>query len=454
MNIGETGSILSVTELTQSIKNSLELQYRFIHIQGEVSNLRTPYSGHSYFTLKDTSAQIRAVLFKNQKKFLQSPLKEGQKIICHGRLSVYMVRGEYQIIVDTIDLAGLGSLQVQFEKLKRTLAEEGLFDQQRKKRIPPFPDHIIVITSSTGAAVHDFLKIAAKRNFWGKISILPVAVQGRQSSSEIAAALRELDDIIDADIAVVLRGGGSLEDLWSFNEEQTARAISQTDTPVVTGIGHETDYTIADMCADLHTHTPTAAAEAIVPDAGVIAEKVLHYKKALLENMTHTIEEHEEAVHGLRRVMGNLDLFLANHSLKLDYRFSSLLNAGRRKIEASCLRLENVSKKLHHQAPLNTISIQRQKLETLQRELPAKLGRLLEKKEEHLARQAALLDSVSPLSILARGYAIVQKNEGDRQQNSVISAADQVKEGEIVDIRLHRGKLQCEVIQKEEDGAL
>lgn len=453
MNIRETGNILSVTELTQSIKKSLELQYRFIHIQGEVSNLRTPYSGHSYFTLKDSSAQIRAVLFKNQKKFLQSPLKEGQNIICHGRLSVYMVRGEYQIIVDTIDLAGRGSLQVQFEKLKRALAEEGLFDQQRKKKIPAFPDHIVLITSSTGAAVHDFLKIAAKRNFWGRVSILPVAVQGRQSSSEIAAAFGEIDNIIDADIAVVLRGGGSLEDLWSFNEEQTARAISQAIIPVVTGIGHETDYTIADMCADLHTHTPTAAAEAIVPDAGLIAERVCHYKKALLENMTHTIEEHEEAVHGLRRVMGNLDLFLANHALKLDYRFSSLLNAGRRKIEASFVRFENVTKKLHHHAPLNKISIQKQKLETVQRELPAKLYRILEKKEEHLARQAALLDSVSPLSVLARGYAIVQKDEGEAGQKTVISDAEQVENGDIVGIRLHRGALQCEVIRKEEDGA-
>ncbi|WP_457576291.1 exodeoxyribonuclease VII large subunit, partial [Desulfomarina sp.] len=272
--ISETGSptVLTVTELTSSIKTLLEGEYRFIRIKGEVSNLRVPFSGHSYFSLKDSHSQIRAVLFKNQKRFVSHSLEDGQQIICFGRISVYEPRGDYQIIIDSIEHLGTGHLQIEFEKLKTRLASEGLFSHDIKKKIPTLPFKIIIISSPTGAALQDFLKIYSSRNFPACLQILPVRVQGEQAAKEIASAIESANRIKDADILILCRGGGSIEDLWAFNEELTARAIYRSKIPVVTGIGHETDFTIADFCADLRCPTPTGAATAILPDGGELCK--------------------------------------------------------------------------------------------------------------------------------------------------------------------------------------
>lgn len=454
MNYTDTVSILSVSELTKSIKSSLELQYRFIHVQGEISSLRIPYSGHIYFTLKDSGSQIKAVLFKGQQKFLAGKVREGRSVICHGRLSVYEPRGEYQIIVDTMDFAGIGNLQIKFEKLKRMLSAEGLFRSDNKISIPAFPDHIVLITSPTGAAVRDFLKIASMRKFWGKISVIPVAVQGKNSSAEIAEAIKMACCSTDADILVVLRGGGSLEDLWSFNEEQTARAIHEATLPVVTGIGHDTDITIADLCADLHTHTPTAAAEAIIADSRTLSKTFCNYKQFIAEKMQRRLGMHEEKVVNLRRIIGNLDLFLMNNHLKLDYRTFSLSNCIREKIARLTAEFENTSHRLRNQAPHRKIAYQEEKAAHLRRQLSIEMHRIIERKEEKLARQAALLDSVSPLSILSRGYSIVSKEEEPAGLRSIITSSEQVETGSRINVHLHHGELQCEVLGKKRGSRL
>ncbi len=448
MNYADTINILTVSELTQSIKSSLELQYRFIHIQGEISNLRIPYSGHMYFTLKDRDAQIKAVLFKGQQRYLPGKIKEGQSIICHGKLSVYEPRGEYQIIVDTMDFTGTGDLQIQFEKLKRRLSAEGLFQSDIKIAIPAFPDHIALVTSPTGAAVRDFLKIASMRKFWGKISIIPAAVQGKNASAEIAAAIEMACCSTDADVLVLLRGGGSLEDLWSFNEERTAQAIHEATLPVVTGIGHDTDITIADLCADLHTHTPTAAAEAIIADSGALSKVFSNYKQFLMEKMQRRLGENEEKISNLRRIIGNLDLFLANYHLKLDYQTISLSNCVQRKISHLTAKLENTADRLRNQAPLQKITHQEQKLLHLRHQLSARIHRTIERKEESFIGQAALLDSVSPLSILSRGYSIVSKEEVPAGGKMIITRSDQVERGAVINVHLHQGELECEVLNK------
>ena len=450
MEYSKNSGVLSVSQLTQSIKTSLELQYRFIHIQGEISNLRIPYSGHIYFTLKDKNAQIRAVMFKGQTKYLLQQLEDGQSVVCHGRLSVYEPRGEYQIIVDTVDFAGAGNLQIQFEKLKRDLSNEGLFSAEIKRSLPPFPEHIVLITSPTGAAVHDFLKVVEKRGFWGKISIMPVAVQGKKASQEISDAIDTVCSSLDADIVVLLRGGGSLEDLWPFNEERTARAIYGATLPIVTGVGHETDYTIADMCADVHAHTPTAAAEAIITDSGLLRENFMMYKHSLTGSIRKTITNHEESVYYLRKSMGNLDLYFANFTLRLDYKISSMMNSARSFIESSSANLQNVTKKLLHQAPLNKITIQELKLKHLRGDLSNAFATILKQNEERLGRQAALLDSVSPLSILARGYLIVRKVDDATGEKEIVSNDDQVRKGDMVDVVLHKGELECEVVGKKD----
>jgi exodeoxyribonuclease VII large subunit len=451
----DTINVLSVTEFTQFLKSSLELQFRFVHIQGEVSNLRIPYSGHMYFTLKDSTAQIKAVLFKGQQRYLPSKIKEGQSIICHGKISVYEPRGEYQIIVDTIDFTGTGDLRVQFEKLKRSLSDEGFFRIENKVEIPAFPEHIVLITSPTGAAVRDFLKIALKRKFWGNISILPVAVQGRNASFEIAQAINTACLEIEADIVVLLRGGGSLEDLWAFNEERTARAIHESRIPIVTGIGHDTDITIADMCADLHTHTPTAAAEAIIPDRTALQHVFKNYRRGLADIMQQRLGAGSEKIRSLRRIIGNLDLFLANYSLKLDYRTTSLTNIVQRKLSSLNARYENAIDRLHNQAPLHRLSLQEQKLGHLRHRLAANLQRAIERKENNFSRLVALLDSVSPLSVLARGYSIVSKREEKLSGGTIIiTRSDQVEKGTIVHVQLHQGGLECEVLVKKNGAQL
>lgn len=450
MKYEKNSGVLSVTELTHSIKTSLELQYRFVHIQGEISNLRVPYSGHIYFTLKDSAAQIRAVMFKGQTKYLLKELADGQEIICHGRLSVYEPRGEYQIIVDTVDFAGAGNLQIQFEKLKRVLAEEGLFNRETKKPLPPFPEHIVIITSPTGAAIHDFLKVTRQRHFWGKISVFPVVVQGDKASEEISLAIEKVCSSVSADLIVLLRGGGSLEDLWPFNEERTARAIHAASIPVVTGIGHDTDYTIADMCADVHAHTPTAAAEISTADSKMLREHFQIQRKSLVRSIEKKIADYDDTVLALRRVMGNLALYLSNHTLKLDYAFFSLVNSARSLITSSSASLNNSLEKLLHQAPLNKITIQEMKLAHLRTELTDAQVNILRRNEEKLGKQAALLDSVSPLAVLARGYAIVSTTGTETGKKEVISSSSQVEKGDRVNIRLHRGSLECQVIKKKD----
>ncbi len=452
MSYSTNPNIWSVTELTHSIKSSLELQYRFIHIRGEISNLRIPYSGHIYFTLKDSGAQIRAVLFKGQQKFLATPLKEGKSIICHGRLSVYEARGEYQIIVDTVDFAGAGELQLQFEQLKKKLADQGFFLQENKRKIISFPEHIVLITSPTGAAIHDFLKICSTRKFWGTISILPVSVQGKNAAAEIADAIHIATTMKNIDCLVLLRGGGSLEDLWSFNEEELALAIHHSNLPIVTGIGHETDLTIADLCADLHTHTPTAAAESIIPDNDTLRQIFRKHKKQLSITITHLLDAKYQRIINLRRIMGTLELFMANHTLKLDYQISSLTQNTARILTALQAKVERATSKLQNEAPLNKMDIQEQKLKHLLRNLINSCNRHIERKEEQLAKQAALLDSVSPLSVLARGYSIVSAEKRLSQKRKIITNAAQVKEGDKIDIQLYRGMLQCEVLQKDDNS--
>lgn len=451
MTYQKNSGILSVSEFTQTLKTTLELQFRFVHIQGEISNLRIPYSGHIYFTLKDQTAQLRAVMFKGQTKYLTKPLEDGQSVICHGRLSVYEPRGEYQIIIDTIDFSGAGNLQLEFEKLKASLAQRGFFDNAIKKALPPFPEKIVLITSPTGAAVFDFLKIAEKRGYWGNIMVFPVSVQGKRASSEIAQAITAICSSGNADILVLLRGGGSLEDLWAFNEEQTAQAIHDATIPVATGIGHETDYTIADMCGDLHAHTPTAVAEAIIPDATLLRKNIIRFREVMASTLEKKINNNEEKVQSLRRLVGDLDLYLANHSLQLDYVSSAFINAGNKLIERTSAKLENVVGRLIHRSPGNVIEIQKLKVAQLEKQLKKTAISTLQLKETKLSRQAALLDSVSPLSVLARGYSIVSTIEKPAQKKKIVSATHQVTVGDMVDITLHQGGLECEVIKKKGD---
>lgn len=419
-------------------------------IQGEISNLRVPFSGHSYFTLKDKDAQIRGVLFKGNARYLEQPLKDGQQVICRGRLSVYEPRGEYQIIVDTIDHHGEGLLQAQFEALKAKLSAEGLFDAGIKKDIPSFPSSITVISSPTGAAIHDFLKISNNRSTSAVIKVYPVAVQGEKAAGEIAAAINRVNREVKSDLIVLCRGGGSLEDLWAFNEEIVARAIYRSVIPVITGIGHETDHTIADFCADLRAPTPTGAAEAIIPDTLVLASAIANQVRSLSRALHAKLYFSEEKLRQQKRILRGYLGKVEHAALRLDAiseRFHNGLDLHFNHLQQ---RVGQLQLRLQNQAPLAKIKMQEQHLNHLKENLKRRMGDILKQQEDHLAGTAALLNSVSPLSTLARGYSIVHLEKGN-SAGEIVTDSAQVRDGDEVNVRLHKGRLQCVVSSTHKD---
>ncbi len=438
-------AILTVSQISRSIRTLLEGEFRFISVSGEISNLSRPYSGHSYFTLKDEGAQLRAILFKGQQRFLAKDIKDGQQVICHGRISVYEPRGDYQLIVDSIDFHGAGVLQLQFEKLKNQLAVEGLFDQARKKMIPLFPRKIVLITSPTGAAVHDFLKVWRNRQWGATIQIYPVRVQGTGAAEEIAAAIATVNRELDCDIIVLCRGGGSLEDLWAFNEECVARAIAGSTLAIVTAIGHEVDFTIADFCADLRTPTPTGAAEQIIPNLSILQRQILIFKRQLTILLLQKIDNYSRQVSQNRRLLGDLRLNLAHFTLKLDHTTSLLTSSMERFLQQQTLNFATVRARLEHQSPVTRMTIQRQRLAHITTKLIHQMHVFLHQKNAAFSAQAALLDSVSPLATLARGYAIVRRKQTEQKKDDIITSSRQVHRGEQIEILLHSGRLDCEV---------
>ena len=451
MQIPHPDEVLTVSQLTQSIKSVLEGSYRFVHIRGEVSNLRIPTSGHRYFILKDSSAQIRAVLFRQQGRYLGGQLGDGQQVICHGRVSVYEQRGEYQLLVDIVEQVGTGSLQIAFEELKRRLAAEGLFDAAKKKPVPAFPLNIIVISSPTGAAIHDFLTVWRRRRSPATIRLLPVRVQGAGAGEEIARAIDRASTIAATDIIVLCRGGGSIEDLWAFNEEVVARAIAGSEVPVVTGIGHEIDFTIADFCADLRTPTPTGAAEHIIPDTVLLTEKVARLEKKLAASVAQLLADEQRRLDNSNRILGRYRESLQRLALRLDLSVHRFSSACQLLLHAREQRLAGLQARLSLQTPLHHLRYGGLRLQHLSALLVQQIQRILRHRESRLGALAALLNSVSPLATLARGYAIVRKKAGQPEEWTVVTRFSEVSQGERLNILLSQGSLSCEVLETSAD---
>ena len=442
--ITQTESVLTVTQLTKSIKTLLEGQFRFVRISGEISNLKTPFSGHSYFSLKDSHSQVRAVLFKNQQRYLNLTPADGQQVICFGRISVYEPRGDYQLIVDTVEQYGTGNLQIEFEKLKRKLAQQGLFSSEYKKQIPPYPEKIIVISSPTGAALRDFLKIAATMGTRLHIQILPVRVQGKEAAPEIAGAIRCANTLNGVDIIVLCRGGGSIEDLWAFNDEQVARAIFDSEIPIVTGIGHEIDFTIADFCADLRSPTPTGAATQIIPDVTVLKAHLDALQNRIGFSLRNKIDNLERAVRNNIRLLRDLDRIFENLELRLNLGKTFLFQAFANNLTSREKQLGRQTQKLQYNAPLAKLVLQDQELRLLVSQLVNRMQTKLTTGESDLANLAAILNSVSPLATLARGYSIVTRLPVGKNREVVTKSAG-IAGGDELGILLHEGSLECTV---------
>ncbi|MFZ5760502.1 MAG: exodeoxyribonuclease VII large subunit [Thermodesulfobacteriota bacterium] len=435
-------TVQSVSELTRSIRGLLETEFSFVTVSGEISNLKRPFSGHLYFTLKDSEAQIRAVLFKPQQRYLAAPLQDGMQVICRGRVSVYEPRGEYQIIADFVDSMGTGALQIAFDALKKKLTDEGLFDLARKRRLPFLPERIFLVTSPGGAALHDFLRIAANRFPGVPIRIYPVRVQGESAATEIAQAIATINNREEEGVIVLCRGGGSLEDLWAFNEEAVARAIFASRLPVVSAIGHEVDVTIADFVADHRSPTPTAAAKDVLPDRDALRELVDNRQKRLRTALLAKMEQLRRRLAFARQALGDPVSRLAHHRLRLDNIQLSLAAAMVAILHAGQAELIDLEKRLARHNPAAHLADRRRALEKEADRLVQLAGLLLERKGRELEKTAALLHAVSPLAVLGRGYAIVSREEDE----TILRRADQAAVGDLLRIRLRHGTLRSRVV--------
>lgn len=436
-------AILTVSEVSEGIKIVLEDTFFDIWIEGEISNLRTPSSGHAYLTLKDERSQIRAILFKMQRRYLRFDPKDGMLVIARGRISVYEPRGEYQLVIDYMEPKGIGALQMAFEQLKARLAQAGLFDPARKRPLPPLPRCIGIVTSPTGAVIRDMLQILRRRFTNLHVCLYPVRVQGDGAAQEITQGIAALNRYPGIDVIVVARGGGSLEDLWAFNEETVVRAIYDSNIPVISAVGHEIDYTIADFVADVRAPTPSAAAELVIRNKLELHAELQMLAQRLQRAIQHRLETLRARLAACqqRRVLKDPWAPLRTVEQRLDELNARLARSMHGRLRLAQEALERGEAAMTHLSPLRLVSLLRQRLVTLeQRLVAAQVGHVRRGREE-LERLTGTLQALSPLAVLARGYSIC-RHQTDGQ---VIREAHAVGPGMHVDIMLWQGSLQCTV---------
>jgi exodeoxyribonuclease VII large subunit len=442
--------MFTVSELTGLLRSSIEEQFSDIWLEGELSNLRAPGSGHVYCTLKDKTSQIRAVLFRSSAVRLRFALQEGMHVIVRGRLTVYELRGEYQIVLDTVEPKGIGALQLALEQLKERLAAEGLFDQERKKSIPAFPRTVGVVTSLTGAAIRDILAVLRRR--WPTLHILiaPVQVQGESAGRQITQALAALNDWGSVDVIIVGRGGGSLEDLWSFNEEIVVRAIAASHVPVVSAVGHEIDVTLADFVADLRAPTPSAAAEAVVPVLAEIVERLRELTVRTGQLMfRHCAFERQRLDAGIRGVT-DVRFRLQEAAQRTDDMVDRLREMLQRLLTAGRERVHEVQRDLSGLNPILTIKQGLATVPQFSKRLEGQMGVILAQHRHRIHATLAQLNTLSPLAILGRGYSILQTVPAGQ----VLHRANDVKVGQELVAQLARGRLSCMVTRVFDDSSV
>lgn len=440
--------IKSVSQINSEIRQLLDGNFRFVRVQGEISTIRQPYSGHTYFILKDEESQLNSVLFKNQRRWLSRELEEGHQVICDGRISVYEPRGRYQLIIDSIDFDGTGQLHILFERLKQKLKAEGLFSPECKVDLPAVIEKIILITSPSGAAVHDFISVCRDRHADVFIQILPVRVQGKEAGEDISQAIKTAHSC-RPDVIVLCRGGGSLEDLWAFNEEAVARAISGAEIPLISGVGHETDFTIADFCADIRCATPTAAAELVTADPIFYLEKLGFLNSRIRASIFEILADYSSRLKHSAETLSTFDRAFSHHTFTVENLFSRLNGSMRLSVEQKTAALLELHSRLLGLSPKSSINLYHHKLEYLSEKFIDRVIRAIKTRQSNLEQNAAVLDTLSPLKTLARGYGIVTKNTDQAARSGpVVTSIDQVEDGEEVAVRLHKGRMDCHVVRR------
>jgi exodeoxyribonuclease VII large subunit len=398
----EAPPILSVSQLNRAIRSDLEGQFGRIWVRGEISNFKHHSSGHQYFSLKDQQSQVQAVMFRGHNSKLKFRPEDGLEVLVRGKITVYEPRGNYQVFCESMEPVGAGALQKAFEQLKEKLQNEGLFDVARKRPLPAFPKHLAIVTSPTGAAIQDMVKVLSRRARGLRVTLVPALVQGDQAAASIVEAMARAQRLPDVDVIIVGRGGGSLEDLWPFNEERVARAIAGSRVPVISAVGHEVDYTIADFVADLRAPTPSAAAEIVVQDAQALVERVKVLSKRLLVSVRRFVE------------VGSLRL------RQMQYR----LVDPRQKLQDMMIRCDELDGRLAQALRRNLLD-----------------------KNRDLKAAVSKLDALSPLAVVARGYSLVRRGA------DLIRSCEQVRVGEEMTVLLARGTIGVAVTSVSDQGA-
>ena len=438
--------IYSVSRLVRETRAVLEGSFPLLWVSGEISNLAQPASGHIYFSLKDEAAQVRCAMFRMKRQQLRFRPANGQQVLIRARVSLYEARGEFQLIAEHMEPAGEGALRLAFEQLKQKLSDEGLFDSEQKLPLPEMPQQVGLITSPTGAAIRDLLSVLRRRFPALPVVIYPVQVQGEAAPEQIVRMLQLADRRQECDVLILSRGGGSLEDLQAFNDERVARAIHACRIPVVSGVGHEIDFTIADFVADRRAPTPSAAAELVAPDQLAWRQRLQQLALRLEQSLGRRQRQLGEQLDSLSRRLQR-----QHPSQRLQQRAQRLDELGQRMLRATDLmllrhnrRLEQLRNRLLQQSPRQRLERLRSRQQQLDDRLQRAVRQRIDSLRQRLGQQARDLHTLSPLNTLGRGYAIVMR----QQDEHILRAASEVEPGERVRVRLAEGSLVCEVITR------
>ena len=437
--LGLDREVLSVSQLNGRARALLEDVFAQVWVEGEISNLSRPTSGHVYFTLKDAKAQVRCALFRQQAARVREVLRDGLMVRVRGRVSLYEGRGDYQMILDSVEAAGDGALRLAFEALRERLGAEGLFAAERKQALPSHPQRIGIVSSPSGAVIRDIISVFGRRAPHVTLTLIPTAVQGREATAQIVRAL-QLADRAGFDAIILARGGGSLEDLWCFNEEPVARAIAACRTPLVSAVGHETDVTIADFVADVRAPTPSAAAELLAPDGTALRQRLDSLQRRLHLSLTSQLEHRRLRLDNLLRRLRHPGERLQQQAQRLDDLEQRMTRALQRRLERAGGDLQRLQGRLAAQHPGRQLALLRQRLEQLQPRLNRAIEQSLRLRRQQLQAQMQTLQAVSPLATLNRGYSILLDERGH-----ALRSAREAQPGQQLTARLAEGELQLQV---------
>jgi len=437
--LGLDREVLTVSQLNGRARVLLEDVFSNIWVEGEISNLAKPASGHVYFTLKDSNAQVRCALFRQNAARVRQALRDGLAVKVRGKVSLFEGRGDYQLILDSVEPAGDGALRLAFEALKTKLSDEGLFAADNKVALPAHPQRIGIVSSPTGAVIRDIISVFRRRAPQIQLTLIPTAVQGREATAQIVRAL-QVADSRGFDALILARGGGSLEDLWCFNEEPVARAIAACRTPIISAVGHETDVSISDFVADVRAPTPSAAAELLAPDANELVQRLHSLHRRLILRMQGRIERERLRLEGISRRLRHPGERLRQQAQRLDDLDMRLRRAFERNLQQRNDRLARLDMRLAAQHPGRALALLRQRLDGLSERLPRAMRDTLKDRRQRLQVQAQTLNAFSPLATLGRGYSILLDERG-----KAIRSAAQTQPGQRLKARLGEGELEVRV---------